>query len=105
MKLIGILLMAGVLLSLLQAALSVLVVVGVIVLVIGVFCRPAETFGLLLFGAFAILLQTHPVGCIWVMSLMLLVTLVKGDRGKLAVTDDNQPPLALTDAQLSAPED
>jgi hypothetical protein len=74
------LLLAGIVLSVLQAALSVLVIIGLICLVIGVFVRPSETFGLLAFGVFANLTQSHPVGAIWVISLMLLVVIVKPDR-------------------------
>jgi len=81
MKLLGMLLLAGIVLNVLQAALSVLVIVGLICLVIGVFVRPAETFGLLLFGAFSTLLQTHPVGCIWLITLMLIVAFFKRERG------------------------
>jgi len=80
MKLLGMLLLAGIILSVLQAAISVLVIIGLICLVIGVFVRPAETFGLLAFGVFANLMQSHPVGAIWVISLMLLVVIVKPDR-------------------------
>ena len=76
MKLIGMFITAALLLAMLQAALSVLIVIGVIVFVIGFFCRPAETIGLLLFGAFASLLQSHPVGGIWLMSLALIMTAV-----------------------------
>ena len=80
MRILGMLLLAGIVLSVLQAALSVLVIIGLICLVIGVFVRPSETFGLLAFGVFANLMQSHPVGAIWVISLMLLVVIVKPDR-------------------------
>ena len=80
MKILGMLLLAGVVLSVLQAAISVLVIIGLIALLIGVFVRPAETFGVLAFGVFANLMQSHPVGAIWVISLMLLVVIVKPDR-------------------------
>jgi hypothetical protein len=80
MKLIGMFIVACVVLSVLQAALSVLVVVGILLLIIGAFYRPAETFGLLLFGAFSTLLQTHPVGCIWLITLMLAVAFFKRER-------------------------
>ena len=77
MKLIGMFITAALLLAMLQAALSVLIVIGVIVFVIGFFCRPAETIGLLAFGVLANLMQSHPVGAIWVISLMLLVVILK----------------------------
>jgi len=80
MKILGMLLLAGIVLSVLQAALSVLVIVGLIALLIGVFVRPAETFGLLAFGVFANLMQSHPVGAIWVISLALIVTLIQRQR-------------------------
>ncbi len=76
MKLIGMIFLTCVILSVLQAALSVLVVMGVLLLIVGVFNRPAETFGLLLFGAFSTLLQAHPVGCIWLLSLMIMAAIL-----------------------------
>lgn len=91
MKLIGMFITAALLLAMLQAALSVLIVIGVIVFAIGFFCRPAETIGLLLFGAFANLLQSHPLGGIWLMSLALLVVIVKPDR-PVTETYDTLPP-------------
>jgi hypothetical protein len=80
MKIIGMLILAGITLSLLQAALSVLLVVGLIGLVVGILLRPAETFGLLAFGMFATLLKAHPVGCIWIASLTLIMMMLKRDR-------------------------
>ncbi|QCB41016.1 hypothetical protein E5673_01220 [Sphingomonas sp. PAMC26645] len=80
MKIIGILLLAGIVLNVLQAALSVLLVVGLIGLIVGILLRPAETFGLLAFGMLASLLKTHPVGCIWIGSLTLIMMMLKRDR-------------------------
>jgi hypothetical protein len=78
---IGMILLACIVLTVIQAALSVLVIVGILLLIVGVFYRPAETFGLLMFGAFSTLLQTHPVGCIWLITLMLIVAFFKRKRG------------------------
>lgn len=91
MKLLGVLLLAGMVLSVLQAALSVLVVIGLICLVIGVFVRPAETFGLLAFGVFANLMQSHPVGAIWLLSLAMIVTLIQRRRERTVVTHPALP--------------
>ena len=95
MKLLGMLLLAGIVLSVLQAALSVLVIVGLIALLIGVFVRPAETFGLLAFGVFANLMQSHPVGAIWVISLAMIVTLIQRQRGRPVVTQRALPPASV----------
>ncbi|RXD02515.1 hypothetical protein EQZ23_18005 [Sphingomonas sp. UV9] len=73
MKMIGAFLLACVLLSVLQAALSILIVAG---LIVGIFVRPAATFGLLVFGLFARLLQSDPVGAIWLATGVLIVVLV-----------------------------
>lgn len=95
MKILGMLLLAGIVLGVLQAALSVLVVIGLICLVIGVFARPAETFGLLAFGAFANLMQSHPVGAIWVISLAMFVTLIQRRRERTVATQPALPPASV----------
>lgn len=83
MKIIGMLLLAGIVLSVLQMALSVLLVLGLIGLVVGILLRPAETFGLLAFGMLAGLLKTHPIGCIWIASLTLIMMMLKRDRSRI----------------------
>ncbi|MEG8015267.1 hypothetical protein [Sphingomonas sp. 22R3R2A-7] len=95
MKLLGMLLLAGIILSVLQAALSVLVIIGLICLVIGVFVRPAETFGLLAFGVFANLMQSHPVGAIWLLSFAMFVTLIQRQRERTVVTHPTSPPASV----------
>ncbi len=95
MKLVGMLLLAGIVLSVLQAARSVLVVIGLICLVIGVFVRPAETFGLLAFGALANLMQSHPVGAIWLLSLAMIVTLIQRRRERTIATQPELPPASV----------
>ena len=95
MKTLGMLLLAGIVLSVLQTALSVLVVVGLICLVIGVFVRPAETFGLLAFGVFANLMQSHPVGAIWLLSLAMSVTLIQRRRERTVATQPELPPASV----------
>lgn len=97
MKLIGMFITAALLLAVLQAALSVLIVIGIIVFVIGFFCRPAETIGLLLFGAFANLLQLHPVGGIWLMSLALIMTAVVKRRESGVTISPSCPTLLSTE--------
>jgi len=93
MRIIGMMLLAGIVLSVLQAAISVLVIIGLIGLLIGVFVRPTETFGLLAFGVFANLMQSHPVGAIWVISLAMIVTLIQRQRER---TVARPPALPLT---------
>lgn len=95
MKMLGMLLLAGIVLSVLQAALSVLVIVGLIALLIGVFVRPAETFGLLAFGVFANLMQSHPIGAIWLLSLAIFVTLLQRQRERTVVTQPALPPASV----------
>ncbi len=91
MKILGMLLLAGIVLSVLQAAISVLVIIGLIGLLIGVFVRPAETFGLLVFGVFANLMQSHPVGAIWLLSLAMFVTLIQRRTERTVVTHPALP--------------
>jgi len=95
MKMLGMLLLVGIVLSVLQAALSVLVIVGLIALLIGVFVRPTETFGLLAFGVFASLMQAHPVGAIWLISLAMIVTLIQRQRERPVVTQPALPPVSV----------
>lgn len=86
MKLIGMLVTAVMLLAVFQAALSVLIVIGMIVFVIGFFCRPVETIGLLAFGVFANLMQSHAVGGIWLLSLALIMAaVVKRREARVAI--------------------
>ncbi len=82
MKMIGVFLLACVLMSVLQAALSILIVAG---LIVGILVRPAATFGLLVFGSFAHLLQSHPVGAIWLATGLLVVVLACRGSGSSKV--------------------
>ena len=81
MKMIGAFLLACVLLSVLQAALSVLIVAG---LIVGILVRPAATVALLLFGAIANLLRVQPLAAIGLSSLLLILALLGGGRNRRA---------------------
>ena len=64
MRLLGIIFAACLMLAVLQAAISLFVVVGAIMLLWGVFARPHETFGLLAYLLIAGVVMAHPVAAI-----------------------------------------
>ncbi len=76
MRLVGYFFFACVLLSLVQAALSALVVVALILLIIGLFSHPAETFGFLGVGLLACLFQNHPIAAVWLVSALVLASVM-----------------------------
>lgn len=88
MKVVGYFLFACVLLSLLQTALSVLVVVDLIAVAFGIFYHPAETFGFLAFGLLANLFQTHPIAAVWLVSLFFMagIAISTMEKGKTCPT-------------------
>ena len=72
MKVLGYILLAGIILSVVQAALSALVVVLLILGLFGMFAYPAETFGFALLGLMNWLFHTHPMAATGVASLLIL---------------------------------
>jgi hypothetical protein len=73
MKPLGYLLGACVLLAALKAAVAALAIILCVAVVIGVFTRPAETFGLLLFLFAAGLARDHGVALIVMVGLVSAV--------------------------------
>lgn len=83
MKLLGYIILACVVLAALQAALTLALVLGGILLLIGVFTCTAETFGFLIVCGFYWVLQHYPAAGLCLVGLFMLVAILlpKGDGG------------------------
>ena len=72
MKQLGWIITGSVVLAVLQAALGVLLAIGMIMLLWGAYTKPRETFGLLGFLLLTSLLQRHPLACVSLFGLLLV---------------------------------
>lgn len=78
MRWFAIIIVACLALTVLRAAIVVLVVAVGLSVLWGVFCRPAETFGLLLLLAFISLLNLYPLAVLSLIGFLGFIALVRG---------------------------
>ena len=76
MKVIGYMFAACILLAVLKAAISALLVAGLLVLVWGILFRPAQVFGFIGVCIIAALIRNHP----WAFVALLALLIVGGKR-------------------------
>jgi len=91
MRLLGIILAACIMLAVLQAAISLLVVAGAVLLLWGLYARPRETFSMFAFLLFANVLMAHPWPTISGLCVVFVGTLILQARD-LPTEPESGPP-------------
>ena len=88
MKILGVIIAASLILCVLRVAILGLVFVVAGLLLWGVFCRPVETFGLLLFCLIASLVERHPLPCLALLVIATLANCRAANRDSEAPSTD-----------------
>ena len=80
MKILGVIIAAGLILCVLRVAIVGLMLLMAAMLLWGVFCKPVETFGLLLFCLMASLVERHPLPCLALLAIATLANCRAANR-------------------------